>query len=434
MYWGSIRKEKSSTNSLGNPAPKEKVRGRGRTLSRMIKTANRIANVEEYYFSRKLAEVRSLDSSEFRVINLGIGSPDQAPSAETIEALTASAKNPANHGYQNYRGIPQLRKSIADFYKRIYQISIDPESMILPLMGSKEGIMHIAMAFVNEGDEVLIPDPGYPTYSSVATLVGAELRPYALREDLNWGIDMEALKKNDFSKVKIMWANFPHMPTGRVASPVELKELVDLARKHQFLIVNDNPYSLILNAEPLSILSIEGADEVALELNSLSKSHNMAGWRIGWVAGKKEYVDAVLRVKSNMDSGMFLGLQHAAIEALKNDGEWFVKLNKVYAERKKVAIQLLDVLGCSYAEKQSGLFVWAKAPTHISDVEKWIDEILYGTKVFITPGFIFGDAGRRYIRISLCCTVEMLKEALQRIEKFVKDNSTIHNPVSSVKV
>jgi LL-diaminopimelate aminotransferase len=406
----------------------------------MIKTAKRIANVEEYYFSRKLAEVRGLDTPELRVINLGIGSPDQAPSSSTIEALTVSAKNPANHGYQNYKGIPQLRKGIADLYQKIYGVSIDPECMILPLMGSKEGIMHIAMAFVDEGDEVLIPNPGYPTYSSVATLVGATLRPYALREDLNWGIDIEALKKSDLSKVKIMWVNFPHMPTGRTASRAELKGLVDLARKNQFLIVNDNPYSMILNEEPLSILSIEGAEEVALELNSLSKSHNMAGWRIGWVAGKREFIDAVLKVKSNMDSGMFLGLQHAAVEALKNGSDWFNALNKVYSERKAVATRLLDELGCSYASKQSGLFVWAKAPDTIADVEKWIDEILYGTKVFITPGFIFGEAGRRYIRVSLCCTVEMLNEALKRIEKFIGEKAGIpiiigteRNPLSGFK-
>ncbi len=400
----------------------------------MIKTAKRIANVEEYYFSRKLAEVRSLDKPEFRVINLGIGSPDQAPSPSTVDALMASAKNPANHGYQNYKGIPQLRKSIADFYQRTYGVSIDPESMILPLMGSKEGIMHISMAFVDEGDEVLIPNPGYPTYSSVATLVGATLRPYALREDLNWGIDIDALKKSDLSKVKIMWVNFPHMPTGRTASRAELKELVDLARKHQFLIVNDNPYSMILNDEPMSILSIEGAEEVALELNSLSKSHNMAGWRIGWVTGKKEFIEAVLKVKSNMDSGMFLGLQHAAVEALSNGTAWFDALNKVYSDRKKVATRLLELLGCSYSAKQSGLFVWGKAPDSIDDVEKWIDEILYGTKVFITPGFIFGDAGKRYIRVSLCCTVEMLNEALRRIEKFISEKADRSGQEKAVRV
>lgn len=389
----------------------------------MIQTANRISNVEEYYFSRKLAEVRGLDTPEFRVINLGIGSPDQAPSGATIEALSTSAKNPANHGYQNYKGIPALRKGVADFYKKIYDVEVDPENMILPLMGSKEGIMHIAMAFVNEGDEILIPDPGYPTYSSVGNLVGAKLRPYTLREDRNWSIDVEALRKSDLSKVKIMWVNFPHMPTGTTASREELKKLVDLAREHQFLIVNDNPYSLILNDEPLSILSIDGASEVALELNSLSKSHNMAGWRIGWVAGNKQYIDAVLKVKSNMDSGMFLGLQQAAVEALKNGEEWFKSLNGVYAERKKIALNILDTLGCSYASKQSGLFVWAKAPDHVADVEKWIDEVLYGTKVFITPGFIFGEAGRRFIRVSLCCNVDMLTEALQRIDRFVKNKA-----------
>ncbi len=389
----------------------------------MIQTAKRIANVEEYYFSRKLAEVRSLDSPELRVINLGIGSPDQAPDPSTIDALINSAKNPANHGYQNYKGIPQLRKGIADLYHRIYNVSLDPESMILPLMGSKEGIMHISMAFVNEGDEVLIPNPGYPTYSSVANLVGATIRPYALREDSNWGIDIDALRKADLSKVKLMWINFPHMPTGRTATREELKALIELARENQFLIVNDNPYSMILNDEPMSLLAIEGADEVALELNSLSKSHNMAGWRIGWVAGRKEYIDAVLKVKSNMDSGMFLGLQHAAVEALKSGNEWFVALNKVYGARKKVASELLTRLGCSFSSKQSGLFVWAKVPDHITDVEKWIDEILYGTKVFITPGFIFGDAGKRYIRVSLCCTEQMLQEALLRIDKFLKSSS-----------
>jgi LL-diaminopimelate aminotransferase len=384
-----------------------------------IKTANRIANVEEYYFSRKLAEVRGLDTPDFRVINLGIGSPDMAPSSSAIDALIASAKNPSNHGYQSYKGIPAFRTAIANFYARTYNVQLDTETMILPLMGSKEGIMHIAMAFVNDGDEVLIPNPGYPTYSSVANLVGAKLRPYDLKEDLNWGIDIASLRKSDLSKVKVMWVNFPHMPTGRVASREELKELVNLARENNFLIVNDNPYSLILNDNPISILSIEGAEDVALELNSLSKSHNMAGWRLGWVAGKKEFIEAVLKVKSNMDSGMFLALQHAAAEALKSDQKWFADLNKVYSDRKQEAKELLKLLGCTVSEKQSGLFVWAKAPASVVDVEKWIDEILYGTKVFITPGFIFGDAGKRYIRISLCCTVELLGQARERMESFL---------------
>ncbi len=387
----------------------------------MIETASRIANVQEYYFSKKLAEVRSVDTPELPVINLGIGSPDLAPSTVTVAALVQSAQNPSNHGYQNYKGIPLLRLAIAGFYQREYDVSLDPESMILPLMGSKEGIMHIAMAFVNEGDEVLIPDPGYPTYASVASLVGARIRTYELKESLDWGVDIAALRQQNLSKVKIMWVNFPHMPTGRVASRQELKDLVDLARENQFLIVNDNPYSLILNDAPLSILSIEGAEEVALELNSLSKSHNMAGWRIGWVAGRKEYVEAVLRVKSNMDSGMFLGLQHAAVEALKSDRHWVEELNTVYQGRRVVARQLLDELGCSYSKKQSGLFVWAKAPQQVEDVEKWIDEILYGTHVFITPGFIFGEAGRLYVRISLCASVEKMGEALVRIQKYRKN-------------
>ncbi|MFM9837550.1 MAG: pyridoxal phosphate-dependent aminotransferase [Cyclobacteriaceae bacterium] len=384
----------------------------------MIESADRIKNVEEYYFSKKLAEVRGLDKPEWRIINLGIGSPDQMPSANAIDALIASAKNPANHGYQNYKGIPQLRKGIADFYKRTYAVDLNVESEILPLMGSKEGIMHIMMAFVNEGDEVLIPDPGYPTYASVAKLVGAKTSTYEMKEELDWGIDMEALRKRDLSKVKIMWVNFPHMPTGRIASSQELKELVDLARENNFLIVNDNPYSLILNNSPLSILSIEGASEVALELNSLSKSHNMAGWRIGWVVGNAPYIDAVLRVKSNMDSGMFLGLQHAAVEALQNGAECFTQLNQVYQKRKNAACKILDELNCVYSKNQSGLFVWAKAPDEIKDVEKWIDEILYGTHVFITPGFIFGDAGKRHIRISLCATEDKLKEAQERIHQF----------------
>jgi aspartate/methionine/tyrosine aminotransferase len=388
-------------------------------MSKRVNTADRIANVEEYYFSKKLTEVRGLDSPAWRIINLGIGSPDQAPSADTINALTVTAQQPGSHGYQSYKGIPELRNSIANFYTNTYQVNLNPETDILPLMGSKEGIMHIAMAFVNDGDEVLIPNPGYPTYSSVAKLVGAKIRTYDLKEDLDWSVDIELLKKSDLSKVKIMWVNYPHMPTGKVASKEELMELVQLARQNNFLIVNDNPYSLILNDAPLSILSIEGADEVALELNSLSKSHNMAGWRIGWVAGNKDYVDAVLRVKSNMDSGMFLGLQQAAVEALKNGKAWFTQLNGVYKKRRDAACKILDVLQCSYSSKQSGLFVWAKAPDHVQDIEKWIDEILYGTRVFITPGFIFGDAGARYIRISLCATEDKLNEAHERISKFV---------------
>jgi LL-diaminopimelate aminotransferase len=383
----------------------------------MIQPAKRIQSVEEYYFSKKLAEVRSLDTPEFPVINLGIGSPDLMPAQPVLDALATSAQKTTHHGYQNYKGIPQFRKAIADFNKRVYGTDLNAETDILPLIGSKEGIMHISMAFINEGDEVLIPNPGYPTYSSVATLVGAQSRTYDLKEEQNWRIDIDALRKSDLSKVKLMWINYPHMPTGTVAAKEELKQLVDLAREHLFLLVNDNPYSLILNDQPSSILAVEGASEVALELNSLSKSHNMAGWRLGWVAGRKEYIDAVLRVKSNMDSGMFLPLQHAAIEALKNGNEWFAEINAVYAKRKKAAGQILSHLNCTFSTQQSGLFVWAKVPANIVDVEKWIDEILYSTKVFITPGFIFGSNGQRFIRISLCATVEKLEEALERIKK-----------------
>jgi len=386
----------------------------------MIHTSTRIANVEEYYFSKKLAEVRALDSSEVRVINLGIGSPDLAPSSNVINALTTSAQHAGNHGYQSYKGIPELRNAISQFYDKMYAVQLNPETMILPLMGSKEGILHISLAFLNEDDEVLIPDPGYPTYASVTKLTGAKLRTYSLKEELGWRIDIDELSNQDLSKVKIMWINFPHMPTGTTATRDELQALVDLARKHQFLIVNDNPYSLILNDNPQSILGLKGADEVALELNSLSKSHNMAGWRLGWVAGRKEYIDAVLQVRSNMDSGMFVSLQHAAVEALKNDSEWFGNLNKTYLERKNKAHEILDTMGCAYSGNQSGLFVWAKVPESIADVEDWIDDLLYQTKVFITPGFIFGEAGRRYIRISLCSPIEKLSEAHGRIGRWME--------------
>lgn len=382
----------------------------------MVQVAKRIQGVQEYYFSKKLQEVRSLDSRDFPVINLGIGSPDLPPSLEVIEALHSTAQKETAHGYQNYIGIPAFRNSIAQFYERIYGVKLDPQKMILPLMGSKEGIMHISMTFVNEGDEVLIPDPGYPTYASVSQLVGAKQRTYQLKEEDNWQIDFEALERSDLSKVKIMWVNSPHMPTGSVLSRASMERLVRLARANQFLIVNDNPYSLILNETPTSILSIEGADEVAIELNSLSKSHNMPGWRVGWVAGSAEHINAVLRVKSNMDSGMFLGIQEAAIVALAQPDSWFKDLNQLYQERRKRAFEIMNLLDCTYSEDQRGLFVWAKVPGSVKSVEKWIDSLLYETKVFITPGFIFGSGGERYIRISLCASVEKLEEARDRIQ------------------
>ncbi len=383
----------------------------------IIKPSVRIEGVEEYYFSRKLAEVRALDTPEEPVINLGIGSPDMPPPQPVIETLMVSAMQPAHHGYQSYRGVPSLRKAIAGFSEQVYGLQLNPETMILPLMGSKEGIMHISMAFLNPGDEVLIPDPGYPTYAVASQLAGATVRTYDLTEEKYWTIDLQQLRKQDLSRVKIMWVNFPHMPTGKVAPKELFNELVELARENEFLIVNDNPYSLILNDKPLSILSVERATDVALELNSLSKSHNMAGWRVGWLAGRKEYVDAVLRFKSNMDSGMFMAVQQAAAEALQIGNGWTESLNTIYRKRREAAFGLLKMLGCRCDTDQAGLFVWAKAPDEVGDVSHWLDEILYEAKVFITPGFVFGKNGGRFIRISLCNPEENIREAVSRIQR-----------------
>jgi LL-diaminopimelate aminotransferase len=386
----------------------------------MITTANRIAQVEEYYFSKKLAEVRLLDTPELPVINLGIGSPDMPPHPAVIAALVNSAQLPTSHGYQSYKGIPALRKNIASFYHKTYDVELNPETEILPLMGSKEGILHIMMAFLNEGDEVMIPDPGYPTYSSVAKLVGAAVRSYDLKEENNWSINIDELQQRDLTRTKMMVINYPHMPTGKLASEAELRSIVQFAKANNILLINDNPYSLILYETPRSILSIEGAKDIAIELNSLSKSHNMAGWRIGWAAAKQEFIDAILKVKSNMDSGMFLGLQEAAAVALQLDESWFKPLNKIYAQRKKLAYQLLHILQCTYSKEQSGLFAWARVPHHVQDVAQWIDEILYATNVFITPGFIFGKNGERFIRISLCANEDKLNEALQRVTHYLE--------------
>jgi aspartate/methionine/tyrosine aminotransferase len=382
----------------------------------LIESSKRIEGVEEYYFSKKLAEVRKLGTPNRPVINLGIGSPDLPPPPQVIEALRVSAMQPAHHGYQHYRGVPSLRQAIADFSKKVYGAILNPETMILPLMGSKEGILHISMAFLNEGDEVLVPDPGYPAYAAAARLAGATIRTYGLTEALDWKIDVDALRQQDLSRVKIMWVNFPHMPTGATATADELQKLVALANEHRFLLVNDNPYSLILNDNPLSLLSLEGAQDVALELNSLSKSHNMAGWRVGWVAGRPEYIDAILRFKSNMDSGMFLSVQHAAAEALGTAGGWTESLNEIYRRRRQAVHHLLDQLQCTYNLNQAGLFVWAKAPAEVPDVAQWLDEILYDTHVFITPGFVFGQNGNRFIRLSLCVPEEQIGEAVKRMK------------------
>ena len=381
----------------------------------IVKPADRTANVQEYYFSQKLAQIDRMRRDGSDVINLGIGSPDQPPSESTVSALIAEAKKSTSHGYQSYSGIPSLRKAFSDWYKKYFYVNLNPDNEILLLMGSKEGIMHISMAFVNPGDEVLVPDPGYPTYSSVTNLVGGIVRKYDLSEENGWLPDLKSLELSDLSKVKLMWVNYPNMPTGVKASVDLFEKLVAFSRKHRILLVNDNPYSFILNKEYISIFSVEGAKDTALELNSLSKSHNMAGWRIGMVAGQSDYIKTVLKVKSNMDSGMFLAMQMAAIEALNNPDSWYDSVNSVYIRRRKIVEQIMDLLKCSYDKSQIGLFVWGKIPENIPDCESYVEKILMKSLVFITPGFIFGKNGEHFIRISLCATEEKLNEAKNRI-------------------
>ena len=379
-----------------------------------ISFAERLKTVEEYYFSHKLREVRGLQMQGKPIINLGIGSPDLQPDASVIAAIQLAVTEPNAHQYQSYQGLPELRQGIAGFYKNNYNVELDFNSEILPLMGSKEGIMHISMAFLNEGDAVLIPNPGYPTYSSVTNLVGATPIYYGLIGENNWEPDFDALEKLDLSKVKIMWVSYPHMPTGAAGSLALFEKLVAFARKHSILIVNDNPYSFVLNNNPISILQVENAKDVALELNSLSKTYNMAGWRVGMVSGKKDFIDAVLKVKSNMDSGMFYGIQKGAIEALKLDKSWFDQQNKIYEGRRKLTFALAKKLNCTFDENSVGLFVWAKLPANIASAEDFIDEILYNKDIFITPGTIFGSNGSGYIRFSLCVPEEIVQEAIDR--------------------
>jgi LL-diaminopimelate aminotransferase len=383
----------------------------------MIKTANRLNTVEEYYFSAKLREVRQLQSEGKPIINMGVGSPDLAPHAAVIEAIQLAVTAENAHQYQSYQGLPELRKGFADFYAKHFGVNLDFISEILPLMGSKEGIMHISMAFLNEGDQVLIPNPGYPTYSSVTQLVGAEPVFYDLKENNDWEPDFLALEKLDLSKVKLMWVSYPHMPTGAAGSLLLFEKLIAFARKHKILLINDNPYSFVLNENPISILQIEDAKEVALELNSLSKTYNMAGWRIGWVSGESEFIDAILKVKSNMDSGMFYGIQKGAVAALQLDNSWFVDLNKVYTSRRELIFELAEQLKCTFARDSVGLFVWAKLPNDIKSSEQFIDEILYNKHIFITPGTIFGSQGEGYIRFSLCVKEEKIKEAIARFDE-----------------
>lgn len=385
-------------------------------MSLHISTASRLNTVEEYYFSTKLKQIAQFKAEGIPVINIGIGSPDLAPSQKTIDALTAAAANPDHHAYQGYQGIPALRKAFADFYATHYRVELNPASEVLPLMGSKEGIMHISMAYLEAGDETLIPNPGYPTYQAACSLAGATVVPYELSEKTGWLPDLDALEVRDLSKVKIMWVNYPHMPTGAKANLAFFERLKNFAEKHSILIVNDNPYSFILNDEPISMLAIPGMMEVGIELNSLSKSHNMAGWRIGALLGQSEFLNPVLKFKSNMDSGMFLPLQLAAVEALSADINWFKQQNTIYKSRQKLVFELLDLLGCTYDQAQSGMFVWAKTPNNFSSGFALSDQILIENAVFITPGGIFGSQGNEYIRISLCAKEEIFKEVIQRIK------------------
>ncbi len=380
----------------------------------MIEVADRLHTVEEYYFSKKLREVNLLIASGKPIINLGIGSPDLQPPQKVVEALTKGLLNPGAHKYQSYQGLPELREAIAAFYRLHFTVNLSPNTEVLPLMGSKEGIMHISMAYLNEGDEVLIPNPGYPTYQSVTKLVGAKPVFYELDEVNNWLPNLKALENSDLSKVKLMWVNYPHMPTGAQPTEQLFEDLVAFAQRQNILIINDNPYSFILNDSPKSILSVDGAKEVCLELNSLSKTFNMAGWRVGMVVGDNAHINNVLKVKSNMDSGMFYGIQKGAIEALRCSEMWYSTLNSVYQQRRHLVWQLADALNCTYDKNATGLFVWAKLPAYVKS-EEFIDLILKENHLFITPGTIFGSQGEGYIRFSLCASNDVLEEAITRV-------------------
>ena len=380
----------------------------------MITTAKRLDTVEEYYFSSKLREVRQLAAEGKPIINMGIGSPDLKPAQAVIDAVVLAMQDENAHQYQSYQGLPELREGMAAFYAKNYGVALHPVTEILPLMGSKEGIMHISLAFLNEGDHVLIPNPGYPTYTSVTNLVGAVPVFYDLKETNNWEPDFEALEQLDLAKVKIMWIGYPHMPTGARGSLELFEKLVAFAAKHEILLVNDNPYSFVLNDNPISLLQVKGAKDVALELNSLSKTFNMAGWRVGMVLGNVNAIDAVLKVKSNMDSGMFYGIQKGAVAALKSDSTWFDEMNEIYKKRRILTEQLAEKLECEVYKEGVGLFIWAKLPDGVTSAEAFIDAILYEKSIFITPGTIFGSNGEGYIRFALCVKEEKIREAIAR--------------------
>ena len=383
--------------------------------TKTIEPARRLHSVSEYYFSKKLKEIAEMNVKGLDVISLGVGSPDLPPSEEVIETLCKSARKADSHGYQPYAGIPELRKAFAGWYKQWYDVDLNPDTEIQPLIGSKEGILHISMAFLNPGDGVLTPNPGYPTYTSVGNLVEARIIPYDLKEENDWQPDFNALEQLDLSNVKLMWVNYPHMPTGAPATLELYQKLVDFGHKRRIIICNDNPYGFILNDSPESILSIEGAKEICIEMNSLSKSQNMPGWRIAMLASNAQFVRWILKVKSNIDSGQFKPMMLAAAQALQAPKEWYSSMNEVYRRRRKIAEEIMNTLGCRFDPKQSGMFLWGKIPDKYRDSGELADRILYGARVFIAPGFIFGSNGNRYIRISLCCKDEKLQEALERI-------------------
>jgi LL-diaminopimelate aminotransferase len=379
-----------------------------------MKAAKRLDTVQEYYFSKKLREVRALSAQGKPIINMGIGSPDLQPPPAVIEAIQQAVLQEGAHKYQSYQGLPAFREAVADFYQKNYQVVVNPENEILPLMGSKEGILHISMAFLNKGDKVLIPNPGYPTYTSVTNLVEAVPVFYDLTSEHNWEPNFKQLEQQDLSNVKLMWVNYPHMPTGAKATENLFKKLIAFGKKHQLLIINDNPYSFVLNNNPLSILSIDGAKETAIELNSLSKSFNMAGWRVGMLLGATPILEEVLKVKTQMDSGMFYGIQQGAIAALKVSSGWFENMNEIYQKRRKLIWQIAEALDCTFDKNTSGMFVWAKIPAG-KKAENIVDDLLYKHHIFIAPGTIFGSKGEGYIRFSLCVPEEKIKEALDRL-------------------
>ena len=402
-----------------NPKLFEKKNKRLRNKVRMkedIKPAERLSLVSEYYFSRKLKEVAQMNAEGKDVISLAIGSPDMPPSEKTISKLCEVAQRPDSHGYQITMGIPELRQAMADFYKRWYDVDLDPSKEILPLIGSKEGILHVTLAFVNPGEEVLVPNPGYPTYTSLSKILGAKVVNYDLMEENGWQPDFNQLENMDLSRVRLMWTNYPNMPTGGNARMETYRKLVDFARRHNIVVVNDNPYSFILNKQPMSLLQVEGAKDCCIEFNSMSKSHNMPGWRVGMCIANPTFISWILRIKSNIDSGTFRGIQLAAAEALANDDEWHHEANiETYARRRQYAEQIMDILGCTYDKNQVGMFLWGKIPEKYADSEELTELVLHKARVFITPGFIFGSKGQRYIRISLCANESVFAAALQRV-------------------